>query len=184
MKEGLQIRVRSGKRSLERFPRDDEALGQQLSVLVAGALARGLPRPAMLVLREEQVDWFDAVPILKVPAPHNQRMFAAISGQDDVECVALVGTFTVNRRGRSRGPKSDSKPQLVLLCFIEWPDNRWWASWRFIGEQQRPLTSDPVIRSAVDGWPRPGGVGGWFAMARRLRLKLKMERQAPPVTVH
>jgi hypothetical protein len=178
----FRLRVRSGARSLERFPQEDEALGGQLSALVAAALARGLPRPAVLVLRAGQLDWFDAVPLMKAPPHHRRHMLSAIAGQDGVECVALLGTFRVTRPPARRG--QPPQQQRALLCFIEWPDNRWWASWRLLGEDRQPLTDDPVVRIASDGWPRPGGIGGWFSLARRLNLKLKMVRSEPEVTVH
>ena len=178
----FKIRVRTGPRSTERFPTDDDALGGQLSALVTGALARGLPRPAVLVLRADQVDWFDAVPLLKATPLHRHRMLGAIAGQEGVECVAMVGTFQV-RHGRSR-PGQRPPLQRALLCFIEWPDNRWWASWRLLGDDKQPITDAPMIRTAVDGWPRPGGVGGWFSLARRQRLTLNLKRTAKPATVH
>lgn len=167
---------------MERFPAEDDALGKQLSVLVAGALARGLPRPAILVLRAEQVDWFDAVPLMQGEPVHRHRMIAAIAGQEGVEAVALLGTFRV-RAGRGQ-PGRPPPQQRALLSFIEWPDNRWWASWRMLGEDRQPISDAPIVRAAVDGWPRPGGVGGWFALARRRKLTLTMVRKPTDVTVH
>ena len=177
----LRIQIRSAPRDFDKYPSDDDALGKELSTMVAGALARGLPRPAVLVVRSSQIDWLDAVPILSLDPPNRQRMMAAIAGQEDVECMALMGTFKLRRR---RQNQREPTQQRALLCFIEWPDCRWWSSSRLLGEHAHPIAGDALIRAAVDGWPRPGGVGGWFSMARRLGVKLQMVRAEPPVMVH
>ncbi len=164
----FQLRVQVGPRDPERFPRSsDDALGEQLFAMAAGVLARGLPRPAMIVMRSEQVDRLDVVPLLKAEPVHRVRMLAAIAGQDGVECAALIGALRIRI-----GPMK--QPAQALVCFVEWPDNRWWTCWQLVGSDRTLVGSGPVVRKAVDGWPRPGGVGGWFSLARRAGLKLKM----------
>lgn len=172
----FRLRVRVGPRSKERFPEEDEALGVQLSALLAGTLARGLPRPAMLILREQQVDWFDIVPLMKVASQHRVRMLSAIAGQAGVQTAVMLGTFTLRQRGAP-------KPQRALVCYLEWPDNRWWTSWRMLGPNNAPITEAARVRRAIDGSPRPGGVGGWFATARRLNLRLRMQKH-PQQAIH
>lgn len=163
------MRVRVGPRSAERFPTDDDALGAQLTALLSGVLARGLPRPVLLTVRADQVDWYDIAVLLNARPSHRQRMMAAIAGQDGVEAVAMLGTFKLRQRRQQAATSA-------LVCFIEWPDNRWWTSWRVLREDRSPISVAPIVRRAVDGSPRPGGVGGWFALARRLNLKLHLRK--------
>jgi len=167
MAEPFQLRVHVGTRDLDRFPEEDEALGEGLFAMLAGVLERGLPRPSMMVFRPDQIDRFDVVPVLKSPPPHRQRMMAAIGGQAASSCTAMVGVFKV-RFG------SMKTPQRAIICYLEWPDNRWWTCWQLVDEQRALVGEAPIVRRAVDGWPRPGGVGGWYAMARRTGLKLRL----------
>ena len=167
MSTPFQLRVHVGARDLERFPEEDDALGESLFNMLSGMLSRGLPRPSLMVFREEQVDRFDVVPILKSLPPHRQRMMAAIGGQAEASCSALVGVFKV-RFGRMR------EPRRAIICFLEWPDNRWWTCWQLVDEDRQLVGEGPIIRRAVDGWPRPGGVGGWYSIVRRTGLKLRM----------
>ena len=106
-------------------------------------------------------------------------MLAAFAGQEGLDCVALVGVLQVRMEGMQQ-------PGQALSTFIEWPDNRWWAAWQFIDPKRSLLGEGPVVRRAEDGWPRPGGVGGWFAMARRTGARLVVEPQpgGPQETVH
>jgi hypothetical protein len=94
-------------------------------------------------------------------------MMAAIGGQTEASCSALVGVFKV-RFGRM------PQPQRAVICFIEWPDNRWWTCWQLLDSDRKLVGDAPVVRRAVDGWPRPNGVGGWFSMVRRTGLKLRL----------
>lgn len=172
----FQLRIRRGPRSPERFPRDEDALGESLVQALSDALERGLPRPAMLLLRPGEVEQVDLLAVLRAPRPQAERMLAALAGQEGVEAAALVGMLRV------RGPAA---PQggLAAVVYAEWPDNRWWTAWRFVGPRRELLGEEPMIRRAVDGWPRPGGIGGWFARARRTRVRLRLEGPSQP-TVH
>jgi hypothetical protein len=163
----FQLRVQVGARDLDRFPEADEALGESLFAMLVSVLDRGLPRPSMMVFRPDQIDRFDVVPVLKSEAPHRERMMAAIGGQAESSCAALVGVFRV-RFGPMR------QPQRAIICYLEWPDNRWWTCWQLVDEQRALIGEEPIVRRAVDGWPRPGGVGGWYAMVRRTGLRLRM----------
>ena len=160
---------------MARFPRDEAALGQSMFELVKGALEKGLPRPALFVLFPEQIDRFDLAPLMAKPRPERDRMIGAIAGQSDVECVALLGVLQVKRPQQGLTARG-------AVTFIEWPDNRWWTAWLPLGEDAQPTTPQPEIRSAVEGFPRPGGVGGWFSLARRTGLRLHMT--ARDRTVH
>jgi len=173
----FRLQVRSAERDPERFPEGDDALGERLFGQVCGALERGLPRPVMLALRHDQVDQYDIVPVLKAGPPHSPRMMAAIAGQDAVDSAALAGELRV------RGPRM-RQPALAVVVYVEWPDNRWWTAWQFIDRERNPLGEDPFVRKAVDGWPRPGGMGGWFARARRTGVRLRLQHHDDSPMVH
>ena len=172
----FRLRMARGPRDLARFPRAplragegdgaaaDDALGEGVFAAVLDALRRGLPRPALLAFFAEEVEQVDIAPLASADPAHRERMLAALAGgRPGVEAVALVGVLQV-RSGRAGGR--------AAVAFVEWPDNRWWTAWRFIDEARRPLGEAAVVRRAVDGWPRPNGVGGWFARARREQLRL------------
>ncbi|NOY28184.1 MAG: hypothetical protein GXP62_20150 [Oligoflexia bacterium] len=162
----MRLRVRSGERAADRFPTNEDALGQALFSMLAKALEMGLPRPAFLVFRPDQIDEIDALPIMRMPVRHGHRMLSAIAGQPGVECVALVAALTL-RTGERTGARAG-------VVFIEWPDNRWWTAWQPLSDERVLLGGEPAVRLAAEGWPKPGGVGGWFATARRLTLRLRM----------
>lgn len=164
----LQLRVHTGRRDPAQLPADDDALGEALFARVVTAAGKGLPRPAVLVLEAEQIRQYDAVPLLKRAAADRGRLLAAVCGQSIAECTAFAGTLTV-RAGRA------AQPLRALVVYVEWPDNRWWTAWQFLDEDGAPVGDAPQIRRAVDGYPRPGGMGGWFARARRESLRLNLE---------
>ena len=169
------MRAFQSARNLEQFPRDDEGLGKSVFKLVEAALAKGMPRPALFVFYSGQVDRFDLEPLMRQPRQVRDRMIAAIAGQSEVECVALVGVLQINRRKGQQGVRG-------AVTFIEWPDNRWWTCWLPLDASGSPVPQAQVERSAVDGFPRPGGVGGWFSLARRTGIRLHVSgRQG---TVH
>ena len=165
---------KTGPRDIGAYPRDEERLGRSLFSRVAAAVSRGRPAPVVFVLREDAIDRFPLREMAGESPASRRRMLAAMAGQDGVECVALVGAF----RFRGSGPMNG---QWVASVFVEWPDNRWWTAWQPIGDGRTLIGSEPQVRCAVDGSPRPGGVGGWFALARRLGLKLKIHRMPTPV---
>jgi hypothetical protein len=167
------LRVHAGRRDLERFPTDDDALGESLFGLLKKAVPKGLPRPAMLVLEPEMIRQYDIVPVLPAPARERERMFSAISSQAGAECAVLAGALTT----RPAGPKSGDGPvRRAIVVYVEWPDNRWWTAWQALDPERALVGEGPVIRRAVDGWPRPAGMGGWFARARREKLTLRLEQ--------
>ena len=169
-----RLQGKTGPRDIDAYPREEERLGRSLFSRVAAAVPRGRPAPVVFVLRGEAIDRFPLRGMAGGTAASQQRVLAAMAGQDGVECVALVGAF----RFRGSGPMNG---QWVASVFIEWPDNRWWTAWQPIGEDRNLIGHEPQVRCAVDGSPRPGGVGGWFALARRLGLKLRIHRTPTPV---
>jgi hypothetical protein len=168
---GFKLRVQVAERDPVRFPKEDDALGESLFGLLGEALSQGrIPRPAMLVLRDRQVDQFDLLPILREGGWATQRLLAGLVGREEVEGAALVGVLMVRQ-----GNRRDARPMQAAVCFVEWPDNRWWTAWQPLDARNRRVGEAPVVRRAVDGWPKPGGVGGWFATARRNRLRIELK---------
>ena len=169
----FRLRIQTGPRDPAKLPLEADALGEAVMDRVRGALEKGFPRPAMLLLRDHEVQQLDVVPLMQAAPEHRERMLAAAAGQDDVRCAVLAGALSLRRR---------VKGQLVghraVVVYLEFPDNRWWTAWQLVGDDRGLLGDGPVLRRATDGSPRPGGVGGWFARARREGLKLQLER--PP----
>jgi hypothetical protein len=171
---GIEVQVRIGSRGRdpEAFPREDDALGERIAELVRTTLRRGVPPPAVLVLRPERVDLVDLRAIL-VAGLSVHRFISAAAGQDEVEAVALLAVVDQRDAGRPLGHTG--------MVFLEWPDNRWWQGYHLLSEAFKPLDDMPmVLRRAVDGQPRPDGFGGWFSRARFERLKLQLREVAPP----
>lgn len=165
----IPLRVHSSPRDRDRFPDDDDALGESLLAMVLDKLPQGRPAPGMLVLRGDTVEQVELGPLIAAGPFHRQRMMAAFAARPDAECAALLGVLPIRF---ARAPE----PLPAAVVYIEWPDNRWWTAWRLISEDHKPLGEEAVIRRAVDGWPMPGGVGGWYALARREQLRLRLER--------
>ncbi len=169
-----RLRGQSGPRDHDVFPEDDARLGRALFSKVVAALEKGRPAPAAFVIYGDRVDRFSMRTMSGASPITQQRIIAAMAGQADVECLAVLGAF----RFRGSGPMNG---QWVASVFVEWPDNRWWTAWQPIGPERSLVGEGAQVRCAVDGSPRPGGVGGWFALARRLGLKLRLHRSSTSV---
>ena len=170
----LHLKGSATPRNLEDYPRDEEALGTKLFGLVVSALARGRPAPAVFSFSEDAIDRFPLRNLSGHTPKARRRLLGALAGQDGVECIAMLGAF----RFRGRGPLDGA---WVVSVFIEWPDNRWWTAWQPLGPMGGLIGDKPQIRMATDGSPRPGGMGGWFALARRTGVRLRVHRGAHPV---
>ncbi|MBN1336950.1 MAG: hypothetical protein JXB39_13415 [Deltaproteobacteria bacterium] len=168
----VRLHVGVEPRDPERFPPDDDALGERLASLVMHALGRGVPPPALFVIRTHRVEILDLRPVLQ--ANHPLDLFiAAAAGQEHVEAVALLAVLDLKDPERSVGRAG--------AVFIEWPDNRWWHAYHLLNQANAPLDDMPrVVRRAVDGLPRPAGLGGWFSRSRYFGLRLTVE--PPEVT--
>lgn len=168
---GIRLQVGARPRDPVEFPADDDALGHSLAGMVLRSVERGVPPPAILVIRREQVDIIDLRPILQAGLSVH-RFIAAAAGQPEVEAVALLAVLDIEEGGKPLGRAG--------AAFIEWPDNRWWQGYHLLGGGFRPVNDVPLtVRRAVDGLPRPRGFGGWFSRARFQRLSLRLERVLP-----
>jgi len=170
---GLRIRVGSRRRDPEEYPEQDDALGEALFGKLLEALQRGVPPPALLLLRQEVVELVDLRPLLE--GGHAvDRFIAAAAGQDGVQAAALLAVLSMRERGRPVGR--------AAVAFVEWSDNRWWQAYQLLNQGFKALDDmPPVQRRAVDGFPRPAGLGGWFSTARFLQLKLRLQRDAAAI---
>lgn len=165
--ERIRLRTRKGFRDPYRLPNDDDALGRALFAdLLASQVEQGRP-PAMFTLFEREYAWFDLSSVIRTPQPHRDRMIAALAGQPEARSAAMLGMINL-RFGREH----PGTPCAVV--YLEWPDNRWWTAWQPVDADRRPIGDGPTVRRAIDGHPRPGGVGGWFSACRRLGLKLTL----------
>lgn len=164
----VRVRARRADRDLSRFPADDDALGMGLYAMVTDALARGIPAPALVTLWDAELNLYDLRPVLQASWPEREHLLAALAAQHESSCAALIGVLQVSR---GRGASA----QRAAVVYLEWPDNRWWTAWSPLDAERQPVLGEPLVRRAVDGAPRPGGVGGWYALSRRLGLKLRSD---------
>lgn len=161
----LQLRIATLPRAA--FPRDDDALGNALLDELFARLARGPAAPSLLVFEADRVlavDVREALRSLRHPALVH-RFVATFAGMPGVEAVGAVGPM---RRGVPAAPPAAPTKGVPLGgAFLEWPDGRWWGGWRPLDDDGRPMATDSDdIQRAVDGAPRPAGLGGWFSRAR------------------
>ncbi len=168
----IKMRIGGTPRSEERYPQEDEALGRALLGRLEDLLEKGPPRPTVLALSQDQVWWYDLVPAIRFKADIH-RLVAAIAGQEDIGCVGVVGVLNVRLAG--------GRPFPGACVFLEWPDGRWWSVLQPLqkqpgGQLVKHAQAEPIERAAVDGWPRPGGLGGWWTRARVERLQLRVQR--------
>lgn len=167
----LRLRVGVQPRDPERFPDDDERLGEELSGRLATALERGVPPPVLVVLRADRVEIVDLRPVLEAPVPVDMFL-AAAAGQEGVEAVGLLAVM--ERRA------GDRVSERLAVAFLEWPDNRWWHAWCTLPAAPGTTPVPALSHSrALEGSPRPRGLGGWFSRARFHRLRLQVRPMAP-----
>tara|TARA_B110000037_G_C17010046_1_gene460910 strand:+ start:229 stop:789 length:561 start_codon:yes stop_codon:yes gene_type:complete len=160
-----QVKVGIGKRDPALFPVDDEQLALAIFSRLEQHIPKGLPRPTALALGIDQVFQYDLLGLLKSGADL-PRFLASIAGQTGVEVVATMGIIRL-------GPPASRR--LAAMTYLEWPDSRWWSAIRPLDGNAFNDEWPGVFRSAMEGYPRPSGVGGWYSRSRRegLRLQLK-----------
>ncbi len=162
---GIRVRVTIARREPEFAAPDDESFGRVLLERVMKVAGRGPIAPAVLLLGDD-VRIVYAGPLLAA-AKDRHRVLASLAGQPGVEAIAILGRFTQRQKG--------TEARALAGVFVEWPDGRWWASWRPVDSGGRliPTDEDEVLR-AVDGLSRPGGLGGWFSRARFEGLRAEL----------
>jgi hypothetical protein len=171
----LQIRVQS----VAREGLDDEALGEQLVRLVRGAQGRGSAAAAAVVVGAERIDIVPLAPIVQArmrPAWFVAGLSRSPFGEVAPDAVGLIGTFRYRR-----GPDDPGAP--IALSFLEWTDCRWWE-WRALIDGTALRDDTETVRRAVDGVPRPDGLGGWWSLGRRRGVAFRWRRSGAPVLVH
>jgi hypothetical protein len=162
---------------------DDPAeQGARLVAVVRRAIeARGAPTVAVVV-RPEHVDLVQLRPVISARASLPRFLGALTQSESPggpVEAVGLMGTVRLGRPG-AEGPRVPAG-----LVFLEWADCRWWH-WQALldAESASVRTDTETIRSAVDGDPLPAGIGRWWSLGRRLRLRARFSQVEEPTVVH
>ncbi len=172
----LQLQVRAGPRDLSRLPLDEDALGEAMFAEAAARLPQGPPPPVGVALSGHGVQQIDLRPIIALGDGAPMRFLASMAGQPDVDCLAQLAVLQQRRAGRpvERG----------LCLFIEWTDCRWWMRWLPLDAQRAPSWSSVRTLRAREGWPRPSGLGGWFSLARRAELCLRLDAPGEQPGLH
>lgn len=174
MSPSFQVRVRIGVAPrLPDFPFADEELGRALEARLLARVARGPMAPTAILLRRDKAQIIDMIPLLQRRSDVH-RLLAALAGQEGIEAMAVAGMMTLRRKG--------VPIQRFACAFVEWADGRWWGAWHPLDDNGRLVPTDmDDIRRAVDGQPRPSGLGAWFSRARfeGLRAELRTNIGAP-----
>ncbi len=162
---GLRVRVAHAERAGV-YPRDDDdALGLALWGRLCAAIPHGMPRPALFTFFPEVAQIVDLPPVLAAGGDVH-RAIAAFASQPEAEAIAAAGVMVRRRQGRVVGR--------AAMVFLEWPDGRWWACAHPLdGEGQFVAQVPDDLQRAVDGAPKPAGLGAWFRRARFEGLSLR-----------
>ena len=154
----LRFEVDFNARDGEEYPPDDESLGRSLFQNIHRQSFLGPLKPQLLVFFPEIVEHIALQPTANLSFRQKQAVIAGLVGRQQVELVALICGFA--HKGEAKG----------VLCFLEWPDNRWWHGWQVMEEPGKLLSHLPIVSRAIDGKPKPGWLGGWFSRSRRHNL--------------
>lgn len=168
---GTRIRIGSLPRG---EPLPDEGEGERLRDLLLGALSRGPAPPAAVVLRERRLDLLELAHA-RVASLHTLLAGLTRSVVPDgsaVEAVGLVGVFAPSPAAAAPEPARSAAG--IALAFLEWEDGRWW-SWRAAALPGGGVREDTVtVGRAVDGDRLPDGLGRWWSLGRRARMRLEL----------
>lgn len=156
----------------------DEDLGEWLVDRVRSAVERGPAPSTAVAVREDRIDLIPLGDVVREGIRPN--VFVATLTRAEVpfagvlEAVGVIGEF----RWRSRHTP-DGLP--VATVFLEWSDCRWWHWRAALGPDRDVLDESSAVSRAVDGGPRPAGLGGWWSLGRRARLGARFEPREQPV---
>ena len=162
-------------------PQADEPLARYLVQQVREAIPRKQAGPAVVMARGDRAE---VIGIRELrgpdlpPTPDAIALMTRASFPDGaaVRAIGLMGVYGYRAR-----PEDPAVP--TALVFIEWTDGRWWQ-WRALIDPSdaRLLTETETVLRAVDGLPRPNGLGGWWTRGRRLGGRPVFRKQAPQQT--
>ena len=154
----VPVRVSIQEWSIDKFPSPDthlHQLGLQLFELVVNKSHMGsLPLEAWLF-------GGDAIQQVQFKKPPSNHLLASMCGMSGVQHIAVLGEL-----------KKMDKGQLNRLAhvFIEDQQGRWWFGAQGLDNNGVVLFSEPAVSSVYEGG-KPLGIGGWFALSRRLGLQ-------------
>jgi len=154
----VPVRVSIQEWSIEHYP-DPEThlhdLGLKLFELVSNKSFMGpLPLEAWLF-------GGDAIQQVQFRTPPSQHLLASMCGMSGVQHIAVLGELKKMEQGRlSR----------LAHVFIEDQQGRWWFGAQGLDDNGAVLFPEPAVSSIIEGG-KPLGIGGWFAMSRRLGLQ-------------
>lgn len=166
MRPTIQLQRSRSIRYIGEFPSSDAELGAAFWKLTTERLPQGRPKPTFVLVLPDAIESVPAAQVTAHGPLAGLRVCAALAGEPGAEALALVGTVAVRTR-------RNADPAPALLVFFERPDNRWWLAWSPLNEAGQLRWTDPEVRAAVEGWPRPRGLGGWFSLSRREGLRLE-----------
>ena len=171
----LSLRLQTIRPKTPWWP-DEDQLGVRLQGLVERNLERGAPTVGVVARRDEVI----LVPLRPfIDAKHRLPLVLAglarwNEGEGPPEAVGVMGRM--RRRGRG-----DRQWAPFATVFLEWPDGRWWHWQLLLDADGAPLPDSSTQARAVDGLPRPSGLGGWWTLSRTRKPSLKLERKVPEV---
>ncbi|MEO0605243.1 MAG: hypothetical protein AAF211_27685, partial [Myxococcota bacterium] len=90
--------------------------------------------------------------------------------------VGLVGTLKVRVRARTQG-RTVERDTPVGVAFLEAPDCDWWMWQRFRTPEDADRDAEQIL-AARHGDPLPGGLGRWWSLARRSRLRVVLDARS------
>lgn len=175
--------------TLARPGTEDEEVGEHLVKAVREALWRGGAPPSAVAVGREGVAAVPLVPFVQAglawPLVVVGLCRETPANVGAADAVGIIGVF-------QRRPPGDPTGVPVATVFLEWPDGRWWHWLGLLapitvadeiradraGLALRPETQ--VIRRAIDGAPRPDGLGGWWTASRVRPIAMNWTSHEPP----
>ncbi|MEN0063241.1 MAG: hypothetical protein AAGA48_13890 [Myxococcota bacterium] len=168
-------------RMIERQTSGDALLeGETLLPIVRGLAAPERVAWVAVVVRAQRIELIDPRPFAKA-GPDVMRFMAGLTRSHPANAgpalaVGIAGTLQLNLQ--TRNTKSRATP--IALAFLEAPDCDWWMWQRFLGMDEEEESEAPEqILTARRGDALPNGLGRWWSLGRRARLKVQFEPQTP-----